>query len=271
MGFLFLLLFSWSFQFAYAQSSLEDQVLRGEEPDLPSQAPPDALTPVETPVNPEERKSVEREKQKLDESLAPQDSYIPKDHVFVVQRRYINKEGAHEVTPFWLGIQPADSFRVQSQLGFTYAYHFSETLAVEALNFHLIQNYSTDVDAKIFKVAGVRVDRVEPVWSLGGGFLWSPFRAKSSANETVNYFEGYFSLGGAYTKFAEGSQPSAYGGVGFRLFINRRSLLKSEFRDYLDLSAKVKQRPNFLIGMSVLFSDFLSDRFESRKSAGGID
>jgi outer membrane beta-barrel protein len=187
----------------------------------------------------------------IDELLGGPKS-IPMKHIFVVKHQYIFKKGRHEIIPFSLGIQPSDSFRKQISMGLSYLYHLTESISVEALHVNFLTNLSTGFADDLSSNTGLEVERIEPVVSIGSALHWAPFRGKSATAENIYHFEGYFFLGGGLTQFEVGSSGMMMGGAGARLFLNRRSTLKFEVRDYFDFKEDVGNRINIVLGAGIL-------------------
>ncbi|NCN27107.1 outer membrane beta-barrel domain-containing protein [bacterium] len=177
---------------------------------------------------------------------------IPFEHIFVVQHRYIRKRNTHELTPLVLGVQPADSFRKQLQLGFSYIYNFSESFGIEALHLTATTNIKTGLSENLLKNARLETERVEPVLSAGASLQWAPFKSKAATIESIYHFEGYMLLGGGYTKFENGGSAMVMGGGGIRIFLNPRAMLKTEVRDYYDFDNASDHRVNILVGAAFL-------------------
>lgn len=177
---------------------------------------------------------------------------IPFSHIFVVKHQYIFKKGRHEIMPFTLGIQPGDSFRRQLSMGFGYLYHLNESFAIEALHLNFFTNLETGFSRNFNKNTQLEIDRVEPVVTLGSALQWAPFRGKAATAENIYNFEGYLFAGGGMTQFEVGSAPTIMSGLGARVFMNRRSTLKFEFRDYMDLKSEVGNRFNIVLGAGIL-------------------
>ena len=131
-------------------------------------------------------------------------------------------------------------------------YHFTESLSVEALHVNFLTNLSTGFADDLSSNTGLEVERVEPVVSVGAALHWAPFRGKSATAENIYHFEGYFFLGGGLTQFEVGSSGMMMGGAGARLFLNRRSTLKFEVRDYYDFKEDVGNRLNIVLGAGIL-------------------
>lgn len=178
---------------------------------------------------------------------------IPHDQVFVVQKRFIHKEGMQEITPFMIGVQPADSFRRQFQWGFSWVYHFTESFGIEGIHAAFMNNYETGLDDDIDKTTGLLTDfGVTPVVVLGSTLIWTPFKSKSATRDSVYHFETYFSAGGG-AALAETERTSVgIFGIGFRAYLNRRSLFKFEVRDYLQFSGASKNRLSLMLGGALL-------------------
>ncbi|MEZ4815221.1 MAG: outer membrane beta-barrel domain-containing protein [Bdellovibrionota bacterium] len=145
-------------------------------------------------------------------------------------------------------MQPSDSFRKQISMGLSYLYHITESISVEALHVNFLTNLSTGFADDLSENTGLEIERVEPVVSIGSALQWAPFRGKSATATNIYHFEGYFFLGGGLTQFEVGSSGMMMGGLGARLFMNRRSTLKFEVRDYYDFKEDVGNRVNIVIG-----------------------
>jgi outer membrane beta-barrel protein len=177
---------------------------------------------------------------------------IPLNHIFVVKHQYIFKKGRHEIMPFTLGIQPGDSFRRQLSMGVGYLYHLNESFALEALHLNFFTNLETGFSRSFKNNTSLEIERVEPVLTLGSTLQWAPFRGKAATAENIYNFEGYFFAGGGVTQFEVGSAPTIIGGLGARVFMNRRSTLKFELRDYADLRSEFSNRFNVVVGAGIL-------------------
>ena len=198
------------------------------------------------------REEVESELEEVDENIKGPMS-VPNDHILVVQYRFIRKEGMHEITPLFVGIKPADSFRQQISWGFDYAYHITEDFGIEALNLSFVKNYSTGLSNTIYDKVTLFTDRKEPVVSATSALLWTPLKSKAATYEDIHYFEGYFLGGGGFTKFENRTVGSAVLGLGFRAYMTQRSLFKAELRNSMDfLGGSPNQRLNILVGATVL-------------------
>jgi outer membrane beta-barrel protein len=205
----------------------------------------------------EERKDVrDSALQEIDEAISGP-RQIPFDHILVVKHRYLNKAERFELAPIMVGIQPADSFRKQLGVGFSFAYHLSEDFALEFLHASFTTNYRTsleeDINAGTGGIFGFR--RVEPVATLGSSIWWAPFKGKSATIENVYHWEAYFHAGGGMTRTEEAFAGMAMFGAGARLYLNKRAVLRLELRDYYDFTANGDHRVNILAGASVLFGE----------------
>lgn len=255
---------------AYAEStaSLEDQILSGTLPSTPTNDTSadagndeDLIVPTsaeEKQKASEEKEKVESELEEIDEKLVGPDQ-VPLDHILVVQYRFIRKEGLHEITPIFIGGQPADSFRQQLTWGFSYAYHFTEDFGVEALHAAFMKNYntglSTTIQTQTQPSGGLITDRKEPVFSLGSSLVWTPLKSKAATYTDIHYFEGYFLGGGGMNRYEHMLGGMAMWGVGFRAYMTQRSLFKVEIRDYMDFYDGTNHRMNILVGATVLLGE----------------
>ncbi|MBS1985109.1 MAG: outer membrane beta-barrel domain-containing protein [Bdellovibrionales bacterium] len=242
---------------AQSDAELERQILSGA---TPKASAPSAGNPTEpaaalpAPAEPEvDKDKVASELKAIDEDVKGPHQ-IPNEHILVVQYRYIRKEESHEITPFFVGIQPADSFRKQMPWGFSYAYHFTDDFGIEALNVTFLKNFTTSLPSTIYDKFNRFVDRKEPVVSASAALLWTPLKSKAATRENIHYFEGYFIGGGGMTKYEHTSVAMGVAGLGFRLYMSQNAILKIETRDNMDfVSGGVDHRLNILAGASLLF------------------
>jgi outer membrane beta-barrel protein len=148
-----------------------------------------------------------------------------------------------------VGVQPADSFRRQFEWGFSWAYHITESFGIEGLHAAFLTNYNTGLDDTIEQKTGLKTDfGVTPVVVLGSTLIWTPFKSKAATRANVYHFETYFNLGGGLALGETSNDPLGIFGVGFRAFLNRRSIMKIELRDYMQFSGSSKHRLSFLVG-----------------------
>jgi outer membrane beta-barrel protein len=234
------------------ESSAPPGSLRSESAPNPE---PEAVQATSDSAPEEDRKDIQQELDELEKSAkGPRE--VPQSHILVVQNRFIRKEGRHEVTPFFTGIQAADSFRRQIIWGASYTYHVSEMFGLEFPNVSFAKNFKTGLGDTIKDKFKLFVDRREPVYTFGASILFTPFPAKAATRESLNYFEGYFVLGGGMTAFEHADAGMAMGGLGFRAYVTRSTILKAELRDFVDfVDGEARQRFNVLIGASILFGE----------------
>jgi len=205
----------------------------------------------------EEKEEVESSAlEDIDEAISGP-KQIPFDHILVVKHRYVTKEGRWEMAPITVGIQPADSFRKQIGIGFSLAYHLSETFALEALHTSFTTNYRSALEANINNAADndIGFSRVEPVVTLGSAIWWSPFKGKSATVENTYHWEAALIAGGGMTRTEEAFVGMGMFGAAARLHLNKRAILKFELRDYYDFTANGDHRVNLIAGASVLFGE----------------
>ena len=238
-------------------SNLEDQVLSGAPASSPSvtNSAPTSKEDLSVPeLSDEDAKPKAREKdlKKIDEAVKGPDQ-VPFEHILVVQNRFIEKEGAHEIAPVLIGIQGGDSFRRQIQIGFSYSYHFSEAWGVEVLHAGFITNFNTGLSEHIKSASGLETDRVEPALHLGSAVMWTPLKSKAATFDSIYHFEGFFLAGGGMTKTGTDIVPMAMYGIGFRSFLAKRAILHTELRDYMDFDSPTNHRLSFIVGASVLW------------------
>jgi outer membrane beta-barrel protein len=215
-------------------------------------APSSDAAPTQAPQRVERSRPVDpRVFQDIDNFVSGPKS-IPMDHIFVVKHKYIFKANRHEIIPFAVGFQPGDSFRKQVSMGMSYLYHFTDSFAVEALHVNVLTNLGTGFSDDLFENTKLEVERVEPVLSAGAALHWSPFKGKSATESNIYHFEGYLFLGGGMTQYEVGSSPMIMGGLGARMFLNRRSTLKFELRDYFDFKENAGNRLSIVLGAGIL-------------------
>ncbi len=177
---------------------------------------------------------------------------IPREHIFVIQRRAIKKALRFEISPLGLGLQTSDSFRKQFQWNSSFGLHLNESLGWEILHIGFLTNIDSGLNASIQQQFGLATFRREPLLSLGTSLLWTPFISKAAGAEKIKFFEGYFLGGGGWTRYEDKGYPSAQWGLGFRLYTQRSSFLKVEIRDSIDFLGSSTHRVNFLMGWSLL-------------------
>ncbi len=224
----------------------------GSDQDLSSTSevvPSDDSREEDSSANTQREESAESEKL---EAAIKGPRQVPFEHILVVQNRYVKKEGRHEITPLMAAIQPGDSFRRQLQWGFSYAYHLTEDWGLEALHVNFVSNLKTGLSDSIRSSTTLETYREEPVYSVGSSILWTPLHSKAATDESIYHFEGYFILGGGMTKYENTRGGLAMGGIGFRAYMSKRAIFKTELRDYLDFIGGTQQRLNLLLGVSVL-------------------
>ena len=236
---------------AQSMSDLEASILLGEDT-TPEVSIEESETSTEGQFEISKAQLDEDDLERIEEAVAGPEE-IPMEQIFVVQRRFILKEGRQEITPFFLGVQPADSFRRQFQWGFSWAYHFSESFGIEGLHAAFMTNYTTGLDTDIKETTGLLTDfGVTPVVVLGSSLLITPFRSKSATRSSVYHFETFLTAGGGAAFSETSTDPIGIFGLGFRAFLNKRSLLKVEFRDYLQFSGASKHRLSLVLGGALL-------------------
>ena len=249
--------------FAESVKDLEQRILQGNTKDSPTEsstadetqsADSTSSVDVDVPEVKEDSKEVfqSTDLQAIEDAIkGPQE--IPQSHIMIVQRRYIKKEGRHEFDPVMVGFQPADSFRQQLQFGFGYVYHLTESFGLEALHFTVTRNFNTGLASAIRSTTGLEVDRIEPVISVGASLQWTPLQAKSGGLTSINYFEGYFLGGGGASRYENQNCAMAMWGLGFRIYLTKFAIFKTELRDYIDFkSGGTDYRFNVIAGLGVL-------------------
>ena len=113
-----------------------DEVIPEADPEADSQSKEDDYAFSEVTEQEHLEQNLEAEEDALEkvDELVKGPRQIPFEHILVVQNKYVQKEGSHEITPFSIAIQPADSFRKQLQMGLSYAYHVNDSFALELLH-----------------------------------------------------------------------------------------------------------------------------------------
>ena len=245
---------------AFAQSptdklkNLENQLLRPKAPSAPEiiSSPEESADSDEVELLEPESVQVRAKDLEAVEDAVSGPRAIPREHIFVVQRQYVRKQGRHEVVPLNFGIQPADSFRIQLQWSASYIYHFTESLALEALNLNFFTNYPTNLQRTLLNSVNFLPIRAEPVVSLGSSIQWTPFQAKTATDESVYHFEGYLLAGGGITSYEDSKYSMATWGLGYRIYLSRSTILKAEIRDFMDFRSGVSHRMNVALAAGIL-------------------
>jgi len=235
---------------AFAQSGMSDLE---KELLLGNSEPSNQIT--DNPVNSEDASpevpAVEVDKDDLDEleQAVAGPEQIPYEQILVVQKRFIQKEDRQEITPLFIGVQPANSFRRQIQWGFSWAYHLTESFGIEGVHAAFFTNYSTGLEDTIHEKTGLmsNFDNT-PVVALGSTMIFTPFKSKAATRSNVYHFETYFNLGGGVALAETSKDPLGIFGLGFRAYLNRRSIMKIELRDYMEFRGTPSHRLNFSIG-----------------------
>ena len=240
-------------------ASLEDQILQGtasvdtEVPELSPGVDAETLSRSDEAREDERTRDQTAEKaRELEEALRGPPS-IPFSAIVVAQRRFIRKAGGFELTPLWVGLQPTDSFRLQSQFGASLIYHFSEQFGLEIGQLYWTQSRRSGLDKTIQKATGLEVDTgKDPVVSWSSALQWTPLRAKAAGIVSLVHFESYITAGGGWSWMSSGVDPMAHVGLGVRLYPSRRLALKFEVRSVSDFGASTQQRFHLWSGASWL-------------------
>jgi outer membrane beta-barrel protein len=178
---------------------------------------------------------------------------IPNDHVLVVQRRFIKKEGSFELVPLQIGMAPSNSFTRQIQWGASLSYHFTESFGLELLHFAFASNGYTGLETTINQATGLRIRHNDnSVLLAGGGVIWTPFQSKAATLRNVYHFEAYLVGGGGTIKAENRQDPMAMGAFGFRTYVNQDAIFKIELRDYAQFGDATVHRLSLIVGAGVL-------------------
>lgn len=232
-------------------SDLERELLLGDTSNSSASSSESPVQDLEAPKISKPNINV-KDLEKIEQAITGPDR-IPLEQVLVVQRRFILKEDHQEIIPFYLGVQPADSFRRQFQWGFSWAYHFTESFGIEGLHVAFMTNYNTGLDTRIEEKTGLKTDfGVAPVTIVGSTLIWTPFKSKAATRANVYHFETYFNLGGGVCLSESSEDAAGIFGLGFRIFLNRRSIMKVELRDYAQFGGSVGHRLSLMFGGGII-------------------
>jgi outer membrane beta-barrel protein len=179
---------------------------------------------------------------------------VPLDHIFAVQKKFIQKKGTSEFLPFKTAFQPVDSFSKQFAWGFSYGYHLFENFGVEILEFQSLFNLNSGLGKAIQTSTGILTRRDEALWSLGSSLQWTPFTAKAGTKSSVVHFETFLLGGGGLVQYSSDRYGFVQWGVGVRSYLTRKTILKFEFKDAIDFTANDGNlhRIHFTMGLGFL-------------------
>lgn len=179
-----------------------------------------------------------------EEAVAPLMEQQWAREVVVVQPRTVRKQGALEIAAA-VGVIPNDPFVVYLPLGLRLAYHLTEAWALEAGFSYNIQ-FDSGLQDALTGDAPVR-DRQQLRSALSA--VWSPLYGKMAAGRGhVVHFDAYLAAGvGIVRTEAEPTlelsaavRPDFLLGVGLRVFLSRRWLMRVEYRQYLFLRPRTR-------------------------------
>lgn len=256
---IFLLLILTNFPKSQGQDVLTEEERRalGLEVDAlsPSESVNKPLPQVLKEVVDEGLDEESRERQAEIESALEGPRQIPRDHIFVIQRRSIKKSMRLEISPLAVGVQVSDSFRKQFLWNAGMGIHLTESLGWEILQASFLNNFDSGLNASLQSNFGLSTFREEPRMSFSSSLLWTPFLSKAAGLRTIRFFEGYFILGGGWVRYETQGFGMANFGFGFRHYSSRDSFFKVEFRDAIDFQNGRYHRMNVLVGWSRLLGD----------------
>jgi outer membrane beta-barrel protein len=180
-------------------------------------------------------------------------SGVPNQHIFAIQKRFIQKKSQSEILLSKFSLQPVDSFSRQLGWGVSYGYHFTESLGIELVDVQTFLNISSGLDKAIRDQTGLNVTRDQVKWSVGSSLQWTPFSAKAGTRTKIFYFESYLLAGGGLVQYDFSQHSFAQFGLGFRAYLSQSSLLKFEFKDAIDFQVNGENLHRFSVGAGLGF------------------
>jgi outer membrane beta-barrel protein len=175
-----------------------------------------------------------------EEEVAPLVDQLWARQTAVVQPRLFAKAGGVELVGL-VGVIPNDPFVVYVPLGLRVAYHLTEQWALEASFAYNLQadtelrQYLEENDAQLR--ARIR-DRQQ--LRAGASLVWSPIYGKLAVGGAVVHLDAHLLAGAGIVRteeepsvdLAAATRPDFHLGLGLRVFLARRWLLRLELRQY---------------------------------------
>ena len=186
------------------------------------------------------------------------------DRIKSVQRKVFLKKKRFELYPYF-GLDLNDPFYQHYVLGFSGAYHFADSFAVEA-RYGRVIGRTTQGAVKLVRVNAGAICENCPEFEqhLDVDLNWSPIYGKISLfGESIVHFDTYLTAGPGLFGTDNGFNPAVNVGIGQRYFINDWLVVRAELRNYIFVEKReeISDVQNLLIlGLSV--SAFLPLSFE---------
>lgn len=231
----------------------------------PSSAAPPAATAAGSPARPSqtvERINVDTLKQRYWETAEDTD---PK----VVQNRIYKKEHKLELQAF-VGTISSDPFLSVRNTGFSFGFHFTESLALNALYWKAYSSKSSSLD-RLEQETGRSANTNDPKSFSGGEFAYSPIYGKLSVfGKAILHYDLHFLAGGGVTNTLSGKYTTLHLGLGQQIYLSKVFALRLDYRlmryqeDILEqhrpaplLGTVVANRVNFTDAITLGISAFL--------------
>lgn len=149
-----------------------------------------------------------------------------------VQKRLFQKAGRHELSAMG-GIYAADLLSSSYLLQGTYAFHFTEDLALEALfGYTRAESDLVDIVEDDTSFTAVRLDT--PVYLYQGHLLWTLAYGKLRWFQGgISRFDIHVALGGGVTDNQSSEGLTFSGGLGMKLFFGSWFALRVDVRDHV--------------------------------------
>lgn len=164
--------------------------------------------------------------------------------VRVLQRRLYQTDGDFQLT-LAIGVVPNDPFLKYYPIGGRFAYHISESIAVELSGAYNIQS-NTDLADFLDKEGDVSTFlRDVQNWRANAAVLWAPIYGKFSFLGTkLAHFDWFFGAGvgvvgvenpaeGNFTQFDAEIKPEVVLATGWNLHLHQRWALRIDYRQFI--------------------------------------
>lgn len=185
-------------------------------------------------------------------SASAEEDELDKGRVIAVQNRAYRL--VHEFT-LSTGVLPMDAFYTGYSLGGSYALHFSDLLAWEAVSFHYSANVGSGLESTLaqrWDVAPTNDPEIQ--YLLGSNLVLTPLFGKLTFfNAAILHASTFITVGGGVVRFTDGFRPQVSIGPGVRLFWGKSVSTRLELRNII--------APDFPDGLEYILHVMLSVSF----------
>ncbi len=155
---------------------------------------------------------------------------------------------------FSLSFLPLDAFYKAVAPEIAYSFHFTDSLAWEAIRFGYGLAWDTGLKTQLLSL-GAQPTALEQIkLFLASNVTWAPLYAKGAiVNKYVIYGEIYGAIGGAAFDTNQAWRPAGDVALGGRVFLNKVLSLKVEAREYLLFEQSLPSVVDLNIGLAINF------------------